>query len=120
MATPTISSVTTTGAAASEAVIAGTGFGASQGDSYVLFYPSSSGGFDLAPVISWAATSLTVTIPKPYVGEQGYFIVCIAGEQGVRSESFLILPEAPAAQTELTAGDIVFMRPGSMGVEAPR
>ena len=114
----TISSTTTTGKQGENATLGGTGFGASQGASVVLFYPTASGATEEAAVVSWGATQIVATIPDTApVGQTGFFAVQVSSDQGVgaRSASFAILAADPIPLGSIANGTVVVLAPGTQG-----
>jgi hypothetical protein len=114
----TISSTTTTGKLGANATLGGTGFGASQGTSVVLFYPTTDGATVKATIVSWGATQIVASIPDTApVGQTGFFAVQVSSDQGVgaRSASFAILAADPTPLVSLAGGTRVVLLPGTQG-----
>lgn len=114
----TISAITTTGERGEPVSIDGTGFGASQGQSQLLFYPSAGSDLQVASVTSWSATEIVSEVPLTApLGPGAYFLVQVATEGGIghKTDTFTVLSEPRPVLTELPQDTLVILQPGTQG-----
>ena len=112
-----ISSIVTTGQQGALATINGSGFGATQGSSVLVFYPGYNRGMSSITPVSWSATVITANIPSnATVGAGAFFALQLAdGSAGDRTDSFTVLPTLPSAETSLSSSILVTAKPGASG-----
>lgn len=110
-----VTSVTSPPSQNSNITLHGTGFGASQGTSVVYVFPES-GQFDVAAIVSWTATAITLTLPQTMdITDSAFAVVQIGGEQsGARSPLFTVAAEIFPAETNFSNGRFVAAPPGTL------
>jgi len=112
---PSIEGTTTTWEQDATVTLQGSGFGASQGDSVLVFYCENAGAFEVIPE-SWDDTTIEALIPgdSSVIGEIAWFAVRLEGEgAGAVSDRNTILAEATTI-TEWPSGTILWARPGTV------
>lgn len=118
-----ITSITTTGRRGDTATIDGSGFGATQGNSTVIFWPDDGAAVSLTPT-SWGASQIQVTLPTggsdSDLGQDAFFGVVIDGDPlPAKSSTFTLLAEAVAAYSSFQSGDYVFAPAGAENITPP-
>lgn len=112
-----ISGVATTGRRGATATISGSGFGASQGSSVLIFWPVYGAAVTVTPT-SWGATQIVADIPTngddTDLGKNAFFAVTVSGDPiPARTSSFVLLAEAIPTPTVYPWLTYVFAPPGT-------
>lgn len=113
----TITGITTSWAVDSSVLIDGSGFGASQGGSVLVFYCDQADSVEVVPT-SWSDTQIAAAVPTTaVVGAIGWFAVQLEGEGAgaVTDRGTIGADTTPPA--EWPSGTILWAKPGS--TEAP-
>ena len=111
---PSVSSVTPrTGSTGAHVVIAGSGFGASQGTSQVLFAGASVG-----PAVAWSETSLTVAVPAG--ANTGPLVVEVGGSSSSPTGFIVTPPPLPSVRIGTDVPAALSEYPAAKAYEPPR
>jgi len=113
----TIGSIVTTGKRGAQATITGTGFGAAQGGSTLVFWPVGGASVEVTPT-SWNATTIVADIPtdgtNDDLGKAAFFTVSVEGDPiTARSLTFVLVQEDLPAPSTYVPGTYVFAPGGA-------
>jgi len=109
-----ISGVSTSGFYTAPATLNGTGFGASQGASVLLFYPAAGQVIEVS-VTSWTNTVIQTSIPPEADVGSGYFVVVVGGTPSLRSPTVPIRGVSGAGDASIRSGTTVILAPNTEG-----